>query len=216
VYAYGSRSTFPTSAWHGSNYYVDLVFVSGSQSGPSGTYTISGKVTGSAAALTLSGATAKSTQTDSAGNYSFSGLPNGSYLVAASQAGYTFTPSTAAESVNGANITGVNFTATAVTPPSGGTGSSGSGGGGSSGVQHSVSLSWTASTSSNISGYKVYRGTASGGPYTLLDASLITGTSYVDTSISAGQTYFYCTTAVDANNVESGDSNEAVAVVPTP
>jgi fibronectin type 3 domain-containing protein len=62
----------------------------------------------------------------------------------------------------------------------------------------------------------MYRATLPGGPYTLLDASLITGTSYVDNSVGSGQTYYYCTTAVDANNVESAYSKEAVAVVPVP
>ena len=65
---------------------------------------ISGKVSGSAAMLTLSGAAAGSTSTDSSGNYSFSGLPNGSYIVAASQSGYTFSPATASATVNGLQL----------------------------------------------------------------------------------------------------------------
>jgi hypothetical protein len=36
----------------------------------------------------------------------------------------------------------------------------------------SVSLTWTASTSA-VSGYDIYRGNQSGGPYTLLNSSLI-------------------------------------------
>jgi hypothetical protein len=208
LYAYGS-GTFPNGAWNSSNYFVDLVFV---PAGPASTYSISGKVSGAVAALTLSGTASGATTTDAAGNYSFSGLKNGSYLVAPSQSGYTFTPSTASESLNGSNIVGVNFTATAV--PSSGTG--GGGGGSTSGVSHSVSLSWTASASPNITGCKVYRAPVSGGPYVLIDASLVTGSSYVDSSVSSGQTYFYVTTAVDANNVESQYSNEAVAVVPNP
>jgi hypothetical protein len=215
VYVYGSGSRFPTGSWRSSNYFVDLVFAAGTQPPPSGTYTISGKVTGSAATLTLSGAATKSTTTDASGNYSFSGLKNGSYVVAPSQSGDAFSPSTASESINGANIGGVNFTASAVTPPGGG-GTGSSGGGSPPPVQHSVSLTWTASSSPNISGYKLYQGTASGGPYRQIDATLITGTSYVDNSVSAGQTYFYVTTSVDNNNVESGYSNEAMAVVPKP
>ena len=41
---------------------------------------------------------------------------------------------------------------------------------------HSATLNWTASTSTVI-GYDVYRGTVSGGPYTLLTPSPITGDS---------------------------------------
>lgn len=82
-------------------------------------------------------------------------------------------------------------------------------------VQHTVSLSWNASTSS-VSGYNVYRATASGGPYTKLDASLDPATSYADSTVQSGQTYFYVTTAVDSAGVESGYSNQVTAQVPTP
>jgi len=83
------------------------------------------------------------------------------------------------------------------------------------GSSHSVSLSWVASTST-VAGYAVYRGTASGGPYTRLNSSLATGTSYVDTTVLAGQTYYYVITAVDGSSNSSVYSNEASAVVPSP
>jgi hypothetical protein len=79
---------------------------------------------------------------------------------------------------------------------------------------HSVTLTWTASTSS-VSGYYAYRGAQSGGPYTKLNSSLVAGTSYTDGSVQAGQTYYYVVTAV-ANGIESAYSNEAKAVVPSP
>jgi cellulose 1,4-beta-cellobiosidase len=78
---------------------------------------------------------------------------------------------------------------------------------------HSVSLSWIASSSPGVS-YKVYRGTVSGGPYTPL-ASGMSATSYTDTSVQSGNTYYYVTTAVDSSG-ESGYSNEAQVVVPIP
>ncbi len=81
---------------------------------------------------------------------------------------------------------------------------------------HSVSLSWTASNSPNISGYNLYRGSISGGPYTLLNSSLVTGTTYTDTTVLAGQTYYYVATAVNSSGQESGYSNEAQAVIPYP
>ena len=81
---------------------------------------------------------------------------------------------------------------------------------------HSVTLNWTASTSSNLSGYNVYRAAQAGGPYTKLTLSVVTGTSYADTVVQAGQTYYYVTTAVDASNNESAYSNQAQAVIPTP
>lgn len=80
---------------------------------------------------------------------------------------------------------------------------------------HTVSLSWSDS-SSNIAGYNVYRSSTSGGPYTRVNSSLIAGTTFTDDSAQSGQTYFYVTTAVNSNNAQSGYSNQAEAVVPTP
>ncbi len=81
---------------------------------------------------------------------------------------------------------------------------------------HTVSLNWTASTSANVTGYNVYRGTQAGGPYTKITPSPIAGTTYTDLAVVAGQTYYYVTTAVNSGNVESAYSNQAQAVVPTP
>ena len=80
---------------------------------------------------------------------------------------------------------------------------------------HSATLNWTASTSTVI-GYDVYRGSISGGPYTLLTQSPISGTQYVDSSVTAGQQYFYVVTAVASGNVQSVDSNQVSATIPTP
>jgi hypothetical protein len=84
-----------------------------------------------------------------------------------------------------------------------------------SGVQHSASLSWTASVST-VSGYNIYRGTVSGGPYTKLNSSLVSTTSYVDSSVQGGTTYFYVVTAVDSDNQESVFSNQATGTIPSP
>lgn len=80
---------------------------------------------------------------------------------------------------------------------------------------HTVILNWTASTSSNVVGYRVYRGTVSGGPYTLL-TQVGSATGYRDGTVVSGQTYFYVVTALDNNNNESGHSAESKAVIPTP
>ncbi len=87
------------------------------------------------------------------------------------------------------------------------------GGSGTQATQHSVSLSWNASTS-QVDGYNVYRGTASGGPYTKLNSSLLSGLAFTDSNVQSAATYFYVATAVDSNNVESGYSNLATAVIP--
>lgn len=87
-----------------------------------------------------------------------------------------------------------------------------------SGVQagaHSVELFWNDSTSS-ISGYFIYRGTTSGGPYTRLNSALDPRTSFVDDFVLSGQTYYYVVTAVDSSNIQSMPSSETSAHIPTP
>jgi hypothetical protein len=202
VYTYGSGVVFPTRTYNNSNYWVDLTFSSSTTTPtpPSTTYNISGKVSGSSATLTLSGTASRSTTTDSLGNYSFTGLPNGSYIVAPSKSGYTFSPSTASVTIYGSSKTGVNFTATAV-PTS---------------IQHKVTLSWKASTSTNLKGYNVYRAATAGGAFTKLTASPVATTTYTDSSVASGRTYYYVTTAVNTSNAESSYSNQATAVVPYP
>jgi fibronectin type 3 domain-containing protein len=148
--------------------------------------------------LTLSGAATATATTDSTGKYTLPVLANGTYVVAASHSGYTFTPPTVTVTVNGAAVTGVNFAAMPMQAP----------------VPHSVTLSWALSTSSNIVGFYVYRGRTAGGPYAQI--GFASETSYVDPNVSAGQTYFYVVTAVHSNNKESAYSTEAKATIPTP
>lgn len=82
---------------------------------------------------------------------------------------------------------------------------------------HGVTLNWTASTSLNIAGYNVYRGTTSGGPYTKLTTTApVNATSYSDTAVQAGQTYYYVATTVDTSGNESAYSSQASATIPNP
>jgi hypothetical protein len=80
----------------------------------SGAYGISGTITGAASSgltVTLSGSMSATATTDALGNYSFTGLPNGSYTVTPSGASYNFTPASA--SVTIANSSAVqNFSST--------------------------------------------------------------------------------------------------------
>jgi len=78
-----------------------------------------------------------------------------------------------------------------------------------------VSLSWTAS--SGATSYNVKRSTTSGGPYTTVGSP--TGTSFTNTGLVNGTTYFYVVSAVNASG-ESGNSAQVSAtpqgVVPAP
>ena len=75
--------------------------------------TVSPATSGAGATLVLSGASSATTVADASGNYSFTGLANGSYTVTPSKTGYTFTPGNHSVTINGTNQTGVNFTAQA-------------------------------------------------------------------------------------------------------
>jgi len=69
---------------------------------------------------------------------------------------------------------------------------------------------------SPVNGYNVYRSGKSGGPYTKINSPLDLSTIYTDTTVLAGQTYYYVTTAVDSDGTESTYSNEVPAAIPTP
>ena len=119
--------------------------------------------------------------------------------------GITFTPSLA-----GAETASITFTDNAGSSPQtvalSGTGA------------HDVILTWTASTTSGVAGYNVYRGTTSGGEsVTPLDPTPIAGTAFTDANVVAGQIYYYLVTAVAADGTEqSPGSSEVSATVPSP
>jgi len=69
-----------------------------------------------------------------------------------------------------------------------------------------VSLAWSASA--GATSYNVKRGTATGGPYTTVGSPATT--SYGDTGLTNGTTYYYVVTAVNTSG-ESGNSNQASA-----
>src|SRR5438445_8417363 len=80
-------------------------------------FSLSGTITpttgGNGATVTLSGAASTSATGDNSGNYTFVGLPNGTYTIVPSHTGFTFSPSSQSMVVNGANVTAANFTANA-------------------------------------------------------------------------------------------------------
>jgi len=81
------------------------------------TYSISGKVTVGGAPLSgvtmsLSGAVSRTITTDANGDYTFTIVGNGSYTVTPSRTGYNFSPVNSSVTVNGADVTGQDFTGT--------------------------------------------------------------------------------------------------------
>jgi HYDIN/CFA65/VesB family protein len=80
---------------------------------------------------------------------------------------------------------------------------------------HLAALSWN-SAGGAAAGYFIYRGTTSGGPYMRLNATADANTTYTDSAVAAGQSYYWVVTAVDSNGVESSYSNEVSGTIPTP
>src|SRR6266436_5721004 len=173
-----------------------LNFTATAQVGP--TFSISGTISptagGAGATVLLSGAAGATTVTTSAGNYTFTGLASGSYTVTPANTGFSFSPVNQSVTIAAANVSGVNFTATAQ-------------------VGHTVALTWNASTST-VSGYNVYRSTVGGTQYAKVNSSLVGGLAFTDTTVLGGTIYYYVMTAVDASGNESAFSNEAQAIIP--
>ncbi len=95
----------------------------------------------------------------------------------------------------------------AATVPSAPQGLTGAGGNGV------VKLSWSAPASDGgaaVNGYDVYRGTSAGGESVTPVATNVSGTSFTDTGLVNGTTYFYSVAAVNAVGV-SPQSGEASA-----
>ena len=86
---------------------------------------------------------------------------------------------------------------------------------------HSVRLSWDASVPASnspadaIKGYNIYR-RGPGKEYEKINRELILGTTCVDHSVKAGQTYQYQAVAVSAKGLVSKPSNVAKATIPSP
>lgn len=82
-----------------------------------------------------------------------------------------------------------------------------------SAAKHVVDLSWTASTSTDVTGYNIYRG-PDGKSWKKINSSLDASTAYTDSTAASSSTYYYATTAVDVQGKESSKSNIIETVIP--
>ena len=80
---------------------------------------------------------------------------------------------------------------------------------------NAIQLSWSAATGATE--YRVYRSTTSGGPYTQVGTATAPATSYLDTNLQGGVTYYYVVTNYDGSqSCESSYSSEASATANGP
>src|SRR6266576_3161986 len=163
-YQVNSTDSKGNNGWHGGNKFNTGGF---SLSG-----TINPAAAGNGATVALSGAASATSNADNSGNYTFAGLTNGSYMVTPKHTGYAFTPSNQSTAVNGANVSGVNFTATSQTVSISGTISPVAGG---SGATVMLSGAASATTTADSLGAYTFNG--------------LTSASYTITPSNAGYTF---------------------------
>lgn len=120
----------------------------------------------------------------------------------------TFTPG-----ATGAASASASFASTASNSPS----AAALTGTGTAAPVHTVSLSWTASTTTGVTSYNVYRAVfgTSCGSYSNVGSTPSSTTTYTDSVVADGTTYCYATTAVDPSG-ESAYSNISKAAIPAP
>lgn len=81
---------------------------------------------------------------------------------------------------------------------------------GASPAKRKINLSWTASTDNvGVTGYQVWRSSSVGGPF--FQIATVTGTSYQNTGLVSGSTWYYYVKATDAAGNVSAASNTANA-----
>ncbi|MBI3608872.1 MAG: fibronectin type III domain-containing protein, partial [Nitrospirae bacterium] len=74
-----------------------------------------------------------------------------------------------------------------------------------------INLAWTPSTATDVTQQRVYRSTTTGGPYSLVTTfANNTTTSYTDTGLTNGTTYYYVIRAFDGTQ-ESANSTQVSA-----
>lgn len=80
-------------------------------------------------------------------------------------------------------------------------------------ANHVVDLSWKGSTTSDVTGYNVYR-SPDGSTWKKINVSLVASDLYSDSTVANGSTYYYAATAVDINGHESSKTGSIKVVVP--
>ncbi len=75
-----------------------------------------------------------------------------------------------------------------------------------------MTLTWDPNTEPDLLIYRIFRGESLGGPYPLPVATVSAPTTtFIDSCLTPGTTYYYVITAEDADGNESDVSNEAFA-----
>ena len=241
VFTYSPTSTFPTSTFQATNYWVDLVFATGAADTTPPTASATSPANGAvgvspATTITATFSEAMDPATINTNTFELRNSANvlvpANVTYSAATLAATLTPSSplaasttytatvgggatdprakdAAGNALATNVTWSFTTSSAdVTPPSVPTGLT------ATATTSGVVASWTANTEADLAGYHMYRSASASGPFTRLNAVLLTSPSYEDTLAPNG-TSFYAVTAVDASGNQSAQSVAASTVMTT-
>ncbi len=171
------KSANQSSLVNGTTYdwQVSVNDASGNQAQYSAYYTpggasVSGNVSGAVlngVTITLSGAASGSTVTNVNGNYLFAGLSNGIYTATPQLSGYTFSPPSQSITINGQDLTGVNFTSISNSVSQTYSISGQVSGAVSNGVTMTLSGTSNATATTDINGNYSFTGLVNAGSYTV-------------------------------------------------
>jgi hypothetical protein len=182
------------------------------------TYTLQGTISGAGgigATVNLSGTSAGVATADGSGNYTFTGLVNGPYVVAPSQTGFTFTPATQPATVSNANVTSVNFSSAQNCPCSLWSSTTVPGTvNAADPSQVELGVRFTSDVAGSISGIRFYKGSADIGPHignlwTNTGTLLNTATFSNETASGWQQVNFASPVAIAANTTYVASYNTA-------
>jgi hypothetical protein len=197
----GTSVSINDTAPTGDRYNLAIVEVLPSPAPPPPTYSISGTMSGaivSGVTISLTGTSTGTATTDASGNYSFTGLSNGTYTVTPSKTGYSFTPANQSVTVSGTSVSGKNFSAVAVpTYSMSGTVS----GAISSGVTITLTGTSTGTTTTDSIGNYTFAGLANG--------------SYTATPSKTGYTFTPSSQGITISGANAPPVNFTAAIAPT-
>lgn len=77
-----------------------------------------------------------------------------------------------------------------------------------------VVVSWAADTAADLAGYRLYRATSAGGPFTPVDTGPTRQTTYIDTVVTPGEKVYYRVTRVAGSGEESPPSPVVAFLLP--
>ena len=84
-----------------------------------------------------------------------------------------------------------------------------------SGGANKVELSWAQNDYATLAGYNLYRSeTGTTGSFKKLNSAVLTGTSYTDTDVEPGKTYYYYFTVVNTEGKEESTTSNTASAAP--